>query len=228
MRLLAEDLLLLALDDEKGTIDWRSQFSMEYVLAASLLADLAGLNRVTLDGKVFTVTDRTPPGDSILEAALAVMAASDKPHDATHWTNTFRSMIKGLTGRLEQRLVDEGVLRREERKLLGVVPDDRYPTADPAPEQATRSHIRDVLLNGADPDERTVVLISLTKASGMLDQLFSAEERRGLNERIKQLETSQDLSKRVRGGAEAAPWAYTSTDAAISGAIVATMNSGPA
>jgi hypothetical protein len=74
-------------------------------------------------------------------------------------------------------LVGRGVLRRDERKVPGIFPADRYPGVVTGPEDAVRTRLRSVVLDGASADESTAALVSVTRAADMVKQLFPGLDR---------------------------------------------------
>jgi hypothetical protein len=74
-------------------------------------------------------------------------------------------------------LVGRGVLRRDERKVLGIFPADRYPGVVTGPEDAVRTRLRSVVLDGASADESTAAHVSVTRAADMVKQLFPGLDR---------------------------------------------------
>ncbi|HLT18188.1 MAG TPA: GPP34 family phosphoprotein [Thermomicrobiales bacterium] len=196
MRTLAEDLLLLGLDDDKGTVSWQHATAFPYGLGGALLIDLARQGRIdTVDDKI-VVTDPTPTGDDVLDEALQTIQASKKPRDARHWVGKLGGR-KGLKEQLARRLVERGILREEEHKFLWIFQSPRFPTSDPGPEASLRGQIRDVVLAGIQPDERLLLLLSLIKATDLTNQIFERGERRQAKRRIKELVEGEEFGRAV-------------------------------
>ena len=120
--LIAEDLLLLLLDDERGT-------------APALWVDL----RIALAGAVL----------------------AEKPRSAS---DLLHRIAKGLEPQLGDRLVAAGVLERHDERVLGLFPRTRWPALQTERESALRDRIRQVLIDGAEPDPRTAALIAVLAA----------------------------------------------------------------
>ncbi|MFF4620108.1 GPP34 family phosphoprotein [Nonomuraea jabiensis] len=74
---IAEELLLLAYNDEKGT-QLVSGTQLDPALAGALLAELAVNGRLELSDKKVTVKDPSPLGDSELDATLARITEEGK------------------------------------------------------------------------------------------------------------------------------------------------------
>ena len=71
---LAEELFLVALDDEEGWITAPAQNALRFGLAAALLADLALLGKVAVEDRRVTPLDPTPVGDDLLDETLKRLA----------------------------------------------------------------------------------------------------------------------------------------------------------
>ncbi len=85
MLTLAESLVLLALDDEQGTVGWFSDDALNLGLAGALLADLALRERIAVAGRTVTTRDSTPVGEPLLDETLALVAGSARARDARGW-----------------------------------------------------------------------------------------------------------------------------------------------
>ncbi|SDT53436.1 GOLPH3/VPS74 family protein [Actinoplanes derwentensis] len=168
--LLVEDLLLLLMDDETGTPAGAG--TLPYTLGGAVLVELALLGRVDTTGaggfsgeKVIAV-EGEPLADPLLRQAYEKVA--EKPRGV----QTLLLQIGGnLWNDVVDRLVGQGLVRRESRKVLGLFRTTRLPAADGQREQETRDRIRAVLVDGAEPDTRTAALIALLSASGALPAL---------------------------------------------------------
>lgn len=219
METLAEDLLLVALDDDRGTVSWsRPASELSYGLGGALLMDLALLGRVAgVDQKIVPI-ESAATGDEVLDGALATIRAEGKPQDAKHWVKKLGDR-KGLKEQLEHRLVDRGILREESHTLLWVIHQSRYPTADPGPEATIRSRIRAVVFGHTEPEARTLLLISLVHACNLTDSVFASEERREAKEHIKELVEGERIGQAV---GQAVTEMVAATMAAITAATFST------
>jgi hypothetical protein len=165
--LIAEDLLLLATDDATGKITV-SSMNLEPALAGAVVMELIVAGRVTIEGEarqsMVVVTDRTPLGDPVLDAALLSLIdkAPLKPGAA------IQRLTKGLRDRLNGQLEEHGLLRREPGKVLGVFPTTRWPAQDSGYEAEVRSHVVGVLRDGLEPDARAALLITVLTAADLL------------------------------------------------------------
>ena len=177
--LVAEDLLLLLLDDEKGTL---TTSSAQPALGGALLVELALTGAVEIGtkaspwhtAKVRAVEGSAPP-DPVLREAYEVVA--QRPRTAQDLVDR---LGKGVKERLADRLVERGVLRREDGRVLGLFPRTRWPEVDSTHEEQVRRALTAVLVQGAEPDERTGALVALLSA---LDKAHRVVDRDGLSSR---------------------------------------------
>ncbi|MEV5821590.1 GPP34 family phosphoprotein [Micromonospora haikouensis] len=153
---LAEELLLLAYDDESGKATM-PRISLDLGMAAAVLIELALAGRVAYADGNLVVTDPAPTGEPILDEVLGRMAA-DTPHSPSSWVQRLRH---GLRDRILATLVAQGVVRDVEETELGFIHVHRYPTADGTVEEDTRRRLAEALAGGQLPDEATAALATL-------------------------------------------------------------------
>jgi len=224
---LAEELLLLALDDEKGTIPGSAQQALAYGLPAAGLVDLLLAGRLVMgEKKRVTVAEATPTGDDILDEMLAQIERSKRAKGIGDWVKGFgNGGIKKLRERLENRLVESGVLRVEEGRFLRLFHWHHYPTVDGAPEAKAREKLRRVLLEGNDPDARTAILISLARTCDLLHPLFQKEEKKRADERAKEIGKGEFMGEAVAKALQEVEMATTAAMVAIMAASTTSSGS---
>ena len=83
---LAEELLLITLDDESGMLlDSISPFKNHLAIAASLIMELTLKGNIDLDAKKLFVVSSVETGIPILDVALAEIVAEETPLVTTEW-----------------------------------------------------------------------------------------------------------------------------------------------
>jgi len=194
---LAEELLLLALNDEKGTVVMPASLALPYGLAGALLIELVEAGLARIDGKALTPAPAGSARDELLDGLLAVLRASKKPRTIGHWVGKLGRSSRPLKAKLLDRLVGKRILAREERRLLWIFPAARYPQTDPMPEYRVRERVRAAIRGMTRPDERTAALISLILACDLMGVLFERGERREARGRAKTISESQPIGSAV-------------------------------
>ncbi|MEV0613594.1 GPP34 family phosphoprotein [Nonomuraea sp. NPDC050404] len=174
---IAEELLLLALSEDKGK-PLVGGTQLDPALAGAILGELAIAGRVELSDKKLTVKDPAPLGDEELDAALALIAEG-KERAPAHWVQKLQS--HKLRERLLSRLAAAGVLSEERGKVLGIFPVSRWPEANPGVEADVRERVSAVLM-GAAPDARTAALIAITHAAGLTRKVFPDADKKRVKE----------------------------------------------
>ncbi|MFI1192017.1 GPP34 family phosphoprotein [Micromonospora sp. NPDC020750] len=153
---LAEELLLLAYDDESGKATM-PRISLDLGMAAAVLIELALAGRIAYADGNLVVADPTGTGEPTLDEVLARMAA-DTPNTPSSWVQRLRH---GLRDRILGDLVARGSVRDVEETELGFINVHRYPAADPSVEADSRRRLAEALADGQLPDERTAALATL-------------------------------------------------------------------
>lgn len=205
----AEDLLLLLTNDETGKLVVPRE-QADVALGGANLIELTLMERVGRDDrKRVVVHDPAGTGDPILDEALRIIGAraGKKPKAVVE------ALGKHLRTALYSRLVDEGVLRAEERKVLGIFPVHRWPAARAEHEEQVRTQLTQVLVQRTTPDSRTSALVALLHALKSEHRVVDPKEhgltRRELQGRAKEISMGDWASEGVRQAIEAMQAAMT-------------------
>jgi len=122
---LAEELMLLALNEEKGTVLVAASVGLPYGLAGALLIDLEAAGLVRLEGKEVFAVPTGSARDELLDEALGAIRASKRTRTLGHWVNKIGRSGGKTKKRLLDRLASKGILKQEEHRLLLVFPTMR-------------------------------------------------------------------------------------------------------
>ena len=186
----AEEMVLLLLDDESGSFSHIPSWSMDYALAGGVLMDLALENRIDTDLERLILIDGTPTGDTLLDPALADIAAdvaAGGERDARYWVEREAERAVAIRDECLRRMVETGILEEREERKLWVFRSQHYPVVDPTQEREVRRRIMDVLLSEEIPDPRDIVIIGLADATGIFKNMLSSKELDRVSDRIEQV-----------------------------------------
>lgn len=186
---LHEQLMLLALRDEKGTLE--SKASMyAYALGGAMLAELSLKGRIRIgEGKKAFVdlADRSPFGEPVLDECLDKVATAKRRARAATWVQRFAG-LKRLRHRVAQGLCRRGILRNDEDKVLLFFRRKLYPTIDPVPERRLVDRLRNVIFDDtASSDPETVLVVALANAAGLLSIHFDKKNLRRRKQHLKRI-----------------------------------------
>jgi hypothetical protein len=184
--MLATDLLLLALDDERGTVLPQAAIGLDYGLAGAVVMELALRGRISLDADVVSTTG-TATDDALLDDALRAIAATPGK-DLSHWVWHLSRDLRGLRQRLLDRLVARGTLEKRERRVLLLFHQNVYPERDTRVEHDIRARVDAALLQGATPAAPTACLIHLAAACRVTDAVYPREQQVAIKARIGELD----------------------------------------
>lgn len=168
MLTFVEEIVLLALDDQKGKFVDLPPLALDQALAGAVLLELAFQNRIDTDPAHLMLVSDQVTGDKILDPILKGIARAQDKQNAKYWVGVISADGEKIREAALARLVEKGVLKREEKKILWVIPGRRYPMIQNKEEEEVRKRIRSVVVDGAIPSPRDVVLISLGSACQLL------------------------------------------------------------
>ncbi|MGC8780424.1 MAG: GOLPH3/VPS74 family protein [Anaerolineae bacterium] len=191
MFILAEELFLLALDDESGWIAASVMDTLRFGLTAALLADLALQGKIVVEERRVLLRDPGATGDDLLDWALQRIRDADRPFKLKYWINALS--FRKLPRQIAERLAERGVLREEERRYHSVIEE----TAEPSPRAPARywikERLRRAVLTTAGAEQRTLVLLSLLQGCRLLNLAFTKDERKAAGKRIGELVQGEDF-----------------------------------
>lgn len=171
---LAEDLLLLLFQPSSGRQGGAGNIAGEatlyWVLAGAVLADLGlGGHVRTAATRIGTMTVAAvadnPPSDQLLRWSWEYVASKSRSVQTV-----LAATGPALREPLLDRLVERGDLRRRTQKALGLFQTSVLHEGDTGRRDDLLAEVRAVLVDGAEPTERTAALAALLYGSGTLPQ----------------------------------------------------------
>ncbi len=212
---LHEEVLLLSLNDEKGTNE-RGAMPL-FALGGSILAELLLHDRVRVGEdrkKLLSAISPRLIGEPYLDQALELVRNAKRPGSAVAWIQRF-SRIKGARSASLERLCDRGILKAEHHRVLGIFPRTVFPEVDPGPERDLRTRIdHAVRERHADVDERTAILIAVATSTNLLRATFGKDWFKAHKKRIESIEEHLESGQATRAAIEALQATIAATQAA--------------
>ena len=202
---LHEAIMLLALKDKEGTVFTGVNYS--YAIGGAVLAELMLNQRLSIEEqrkKTYAVVqDPTPLGDSLIDEYLNKIAQAKKRQQLATWVTRFAN-IKNLKHRIAERLIQKGILRADEDKVLLLFTRKIYPELNPEPERKLMSRLEQAIFTDEeDIDPNTVVLLSLVKGAEFLNQLFDKKKLKARKQRIEQIVNGELTGKATQAAIQA-------------------------
>lgn len=184
MLTFAEEVMLLVLDDETGALAPVNAYVLNLTLSGAVLMDLALRSKFETAEDVLKVVDSEPTGEDILDRYLARIAGSEEIRDPRSWVEEIAVEGDWIREKALEMLVDKGILKVVDKKILWVFETRRYPMADNREEREVKLRLLDVLLSDKTPEPRDVVLICLADACSIFPLILSERELEYARERI--------------------------------------------
>lgn len=204
--LIAEDLLLLLLDDDSGQplVDGTK---LPRVLAGAVLLELALDGYVTpaeggedvKKGRLAVRLDGTPD-DPILARTVEVIRESRRPMKPEAAIEKLDSEMRAA---VFERVIDRGWVREDRRKILGIFPSKIWPPVDESHERGVRRDLEQVFVDGLDPNPRTAAIISLLSAVDAAAKAFPDADRKAIRKRAKDIAEEEWAGAAVRKAVDA-------------------------
>ncbi|MFE9462338.1 GPP34 family phosphoprotein [Streptomyces virginiae] len=193
---LAEEIMLLSLDDESGVV--RQRQSVAPALAGAILLELVLAERVSISGKHLELRSTEPTGEPLLDGRIRLIETwlrGLSRRRVSQWLS--KDYMKAVAPVLE-RLGERGLVAQREHKVLGMFPQRRYPEADGRVERALRERLTAAVLEHAEPDERTAGLIALLHAAKLHRLAFPHHRPGSVSPRMAEIADGQWAADSVR------------------------------
>jgi hypothetical protein len=140
----AEENVLVALDEETGELVRTSSAALSAAVAGSLLMDLALADRIDTDHRELWVVCAEATGNSLLDITLTRLEKAGERRAMSQVVRRGVSEAPALKRAALDRLVERGILRREESTFAWVSSAHRCPTVDGAGRREARTELRGV------------------------------------------------------------------------------------
>ena len=213
MPTLAEDLLLLLLDDDSGRLITDGT-TTDLALAGAVLVDLVNAGRVAEEGGKLHVMDTAALDEPVLEAGLTRFTekAPAKPQ------RSVEVLRKNVRETVLEALAARGLIRQEKDKVLGLFPRKSWPAVDSAHEDAVRAELTAALVGGEQPGDRAGALIALLHAINAVPKVVVGDKK-SIKARAEEIGEGDWASAAVKKAVQA-------IQAAVTAAIVVASTTG--
>jgi len=187
MLTLAEDIILLLLDDDTGKLASIDLMTLNYAMAGAVLMDLALRNKIDNDLESLIVADSTPTGLQMLDTYLDKISSENKENNTRYWLTELSNYGEDIVDSALNMLVEKKILKTEEKKILWVIGTRVYPMIDDKEEKEVKRRIIDLLMSDEIPTPQDVVLVSLMDTCSLFTMILSSKEVEKLSSRIEQI-----------------------------------------
>ena len=203
---IAEELLLLLMDEHVGEYTAVADRTLGYALTGAALIELDMRHRIDVTAETLTATDPTPLDDDLLDPVLAdiVEVSRDGARRPEFWVRRIAQSAEELRSAALAGLARQGMVEADESGFFFLSrlasQSRRHVAAQSQQVDETRSRILDVIFSDVIPDSRDIVIIGLTHACGIFPSILSPDEYEAALPRIELISRLEMLSQSVVDG----------------------------
>ena len=202
---LYEEIMLLALKDEEGTIASGTMYN--YAVGGAIMAELLLSQSIAVDQskrrKLVSVVSPQLLSDSLIDEWLMKMSSAKRRKTLQDWVSRIAN-TKDLKHRIALQLCQRGILKMDENTILLLFTQRIYPDINPEPEREIINRLHSTIFTDTDDiDARTIVLLSLAKSANILPIIFGKKEIRQRKKRIEQIVNGDIAGKATKEAIEA-------------------------
>jgi hypothetical protein len=126
-----------------------------------------------------------------------MIAESPEVHSIHFWIAKISDHKREIEKSAINHLIERGILKRKDKKILWVVGLRRYPTIHNEERLEVRTRLRNLILTDENPNHFDATLISLLQGSYLLEEVFAGESFFDRADRIAFLANSDPVGKEV-------------------------------
>ena len=193
--LIAEELLLVALDPDKGTVPLAAQSYVKVGLAGALLAELAIAGNLDIKDARVVPAGGTPP-DRFLAEVLATISSGTQREKAKSAVQKLDKRVGGVWNRLIDRMVAAGTVGEEKN---GLFRPTHHPVLDRPVHDSVLAAVRAAAAGDGPIAPRLEVLLALTGPCCLLGRVApDRSSRRHAKARIKDATAQAPFATEVK------------------------------
>ena len=200
---LAQELLLLVMDEDNGEATVVPSRTLGYALAAAALIELELRHRIDTGPEGLVVADSTPLGDDLLDPVLAdiVEVSRDAPRNAEFWIRRMSAHSEELRATALGGLAAQGLVEADDTGFFSLsrlaARARRYPEAGSRQTQEVRLRILQEIFGTEIPDPRDIAIISLANACDIFPRILPTDDYEEVRARIELISRLELVSRSV-------------------------------
>ena len=160
---LTDKFMILALHPEKGRISI-SRLHFRYSLTGSLFMQYLEQGEIAIENKRIIPLFRES-GDALHNIIAGRITTSSGNKRITFWIKRFQLKSRLIFREMINLLEKKEILRREQKKLLNIIPYNRYWLIDKSLRIKLIEELRGALLYGKQPGLKEIMLLTLVETA---------------------------------------------------------------
>lgn len=198
---LLDKLVLLALDDEKGTFVSNSMV-FGYCIAGAVLFELSIKERIQIVENKVKIVKEEKLNDEVLDYCLEIISDSKKERKVNYWIERIGNKVSSLQKMVINKLISLEILEEKENKILWIFTNKKYPTKNGLPENLIRERLNNIITNELKADMDEIMIISLVDSCGLNKEVYgkvvAKEKEKEIKSIIKEYQFADTTGKLIK------------------------------
>lgn len=198
MLTLTEELILLLVDENKGSFVHTDLATLDWVVAGGVLADLCVAARVDLTDDQVVAIDTKMTGEDLLDTTLFDIAESKRRRNSAYWLTRTVARAEVIRELALTQLVSKEILRLDEEGFhfpsRWLRDTHRYPKGVSSEDREVKTRILEQLLSDTEVASRDAALIAVAQACDVFSVLMTKQEYEEIHARVLTICDSSDLA----------------------------------
>lgn len=196
--LLAEEVVVLALDVNKGKIPFSKTTLVDYGISGAILTELVIMNRIDIESGIIKIVDSSPLKIPILDNVLKLMNETKTEKSLQYWLKSLIRSSKSLEKEIFRNLEKSKFLKIKKKKVLGIFPIIRYEITNIEKKNEVLSTLKEIVLEGKETDECSTFLLGVTRNCAQIKDYFPEDRKNDIIKRIDELAKNQIVCKAIQ------------------------------
>lgn len=180
-----ETLVFASINGKDGRMLASSQF-LAFGVCGTAIAELIDMGRLKFDGKHVYLTSTALTGNQILDEICAYIEKKKSRCRLDTLISSVPYYVKRLMKRLTENLEDNGYIRIEQYRFLGLIPYSRYMVSRVAQHQKMVNELKEVVLKGyKDADAGKAFQVAILYECGVYRRFLKKDEFKQIKETLK-------------------------------------------
>lgn len=184
-----EQLFLLAIDEEKGNFLAFTKKTIPFGLAGAILAELALQGAICLNEKHrLEIANPAQVSDELLKEVIQEIQTAEKPRKLSFWVTQLKERPKKLRTRVGESMAEKNLVLNDESRFHWPAQNAELAENGVQDKFNQKIPLRAAVFASEDPDPRSLALLNIVNACGLLGLVFTEDEapiaRRLVHEKV--------------------------------------------
>ncbi len=197
MLLLAEQLMILALNHRKGEVNPEHRNLLRFGLPASLIMDLIFQGKAKTQDKKLILINQEDIEDKFLASVYEMLKQEEKDKSIEYYVDFLAINYMKLAELTLETLIDKNIIEKKEKKILWLFPVTKYKFVELDHKVELIHQLQEVLIDDTKECQGIVALIAILDSCNSTDLLLTKGHNKKMEQLISNLVKNQEIRKVV-------------------------------